>query len=87
MTQTRMKYTDIRAAVAIDPDGNYRVLGCSKENEQNTIVDILKTGSTGDDAIYWITARLPLPQEFKAIVEEPVEESIEEPLQEVDITV
>ncbi len=67
MTQTRMRYKDIRAAVAIDSTGEWRVLGCSDEKDVE-IIALLKEDGMENATIYWITSRVPIPQEFPAVL-------------------
>jgi hypothetical protein len=60
-----MKYTDIRARVAITPDGQWHVFGCSSETDA---IDEIVVGGLENASLYWIEARVPIPQDFQAVL-------------------
>jgi hypothetical protein len=62
-----LKYTTVRAAVAIDKSGRWRILGV-KDDKDSTIEDILRCDGMDNAVIYWISARIPIPHEFTAEV-------------------
>jgi thioesterase domain-containing protein len=67
-----MKTVKIRAAVAVDPFGNYNVVGWSHGSDENAMSLAVEAVESGE-ARYFITAELPVPEmtEVEAEVESP----------------
>lgn len=67
-----MKTVKVRIAVAVDPEGDWDARGGSGLFSQDRRVLRALAYQENTDAVYWLTAELPVPeaQEIAATVEE-----------------
>ena len=56
-----MKTVKVRAAVAVDSDGNWSVSGW-KGAEDETVMDIATEMVDPGETRFWLTAELPIPE-------------------------